>query len=143
MGGLLTKSLDAHKQAGTILVEIVNAINSLNIAGLNLAAGVTNSALTGIISKIRWVSRSVPPELLECAAAPSTMQPAGSTGLTRAHLVLTAVFCPVCAYLQKQPGTTAPQNAQSPCLLTIQAAFSYYLLPCTASSPLTPPPPQD
>lgn len=53
VGGLLSKSLDAHKQAGTILVEVVNAINSLSIAGMNLAAGVTNSALSALVGKIR------------------------------------------------------------------------------------------
>lgn len=55
VGGLLTKSLDAHRTAGRLLVEVVNAINSLNIAGLNIAAGVTNTALSGLIGKIRWV----------------------------------------------------------------------------------------
>lgn len=56
VGGLLSKTLDVHKNAGTILVEVVNAINSLNIAGMNLAAGVTNSALTALVGKIRWVA---------------------------------------------------------------------------------------
>jgi hypothetical protein len=54
VGGLITKSLDAHRSAGRLLVEIVNAINSLNIAGLNVAAGVTNSALGALVGKIRW-----------------------------------------------------------------------------------------
>lgn len=54
VGGLLTKSLDAHRNAGRLLVEVVNAINSLNIAGLNVAAGVTNTALSALVGKIRW-----------------------------------------------------------------------------------------
>lgn len=53
VGGLLTKSLDAHRNAGRLLVEVVNAINSLNIAGLNIAAGVTNTALSALVGKIR------------------------------------------------------------------------------------------
>jgi len=56
VGGLLSNTLDVHKNAGSILVDIVSAINSLNIAGLNLAAGVTNSALSALVGKIRWVA---------------------------------------------------------------------------------------
>lgn len=53
VGGLLTKSLDAHRSAGRLLVEIINAVNSLNIAGINVVAGVTNSALSALVGKIR------------------------------------------------------------------------------------------
>lgn len=53
VGGLLSKSLEAHRQAGQILVNIVSALNSLHIAGANLAAGVTNNALSGLIGHIR------------------------------------------------------------------------------------------
>jgi hypothetical protein len=102
VGGLLTKSLDAHKSAGKLLIEIVNAINSLNIAGINLAAGVTNSALTGVIGKIRWVCGAA---MLGCAARVlwhsciSAVQ--GLCDSVRAyHMevpVLCAVSCNICA----------------------------------------------
>jgi hypothetical protein len=100
VGGLLAKSLDAHKQAGTILVEIVNAINSLNIAGLNLAAGVTNSALTGIIGKIRWVASSA----TEALSVLLCRRPAGCFSVTRpcgTSCVLSALTAAQC--LQQQP----------------------------------------
>jgi hypothetical protein len=68
VGGLLSKSLSAHKNAAQLLVQIVNAVNSLHIAGFNLAAGVTNTAIGHIVGKIRcgWLGCAA---VLGCSTA--------------------------------------------------------------------------
>jgi hypothetical protein len=44
----------AHTLAGKALVDIVRAINSLHIAGTNVAVGVADNALTALLGNIRW-----------------------------------------------------------------------------------------
>jgi hypothetical protein len=43
----------AHTLAGKALVDIVRAINSLHIAGTNVAVGVADNALTPLLGAIR------------------------------------------------------------------------------------------
>lgn len=45
----------AHTLAGKALVDIVRAINSLHIAGTNIAVGVADNALGAVVGKIRCV----------------------------------------------------------------------------------------
>lgn len=49
----LAAVLSAHNSAGQALVDLVTAINSLNIAGTNAAVGAADSALSGILGKIK------------------------------------------------------------------------------------------